>query len=90
MTTQNIEIQKGNWQDVITLGSLTLEQDKTYTIGIRGSKYGEVYIGDDTPENTAKGHLVFEETNFNFIYTGEKIWCKLGITNSQTATIVIS
>lgn len=54
MATQNIEIQKGDWQDVITLGSLTLEENKTYTIGIRGSKYSEVYIGDNTPEDTAK------------------------------------
>ena len=44
MATQNVEIFKGDWQDVITLGSLTLEENKPYTISITGSNYSQVCI----------------------------------------------
>lgn len=90
MATKNIEIEKGDWQDLITLGELTLEANKPYAISIIGSKYSEVCLDNSEPADDTKGHPIVEGTNLTFVYDNEKIWIKLGETDSQTAIVVIS
>lgn len=90
METQNVEIFKGDWQDVITLGSLTLEENKTYTVSITGSNYSQVCIASTKPASDFIGHPVAEETSFNFTYEGDSIWVKLSPLSATKATVVIS
>ena len=89
MATQNITITEGGWQDLITLGSLTLTQGDTYTITIYSNGQSEVCIADSKPEDTFRGHGILEEA-FSFIYTGDKIWVKLSKLRPNVATVVFS
>lgn len=77
MATQNITIENGGWQDLITLGSLSLTNDENYTVAIRGTFGGEVCIASSKPADGFFGHTVKSDENFGFKYvTGDKIWVK--------------
>ena len=86
MATQNIEITEQGWQDLITLGNLTLTSGDTYTIAPCGGGTYEVALANNMPTNDFQGHPVQAGTNFNFVYNGEKIWLK----GYYPATVVLS
>ena len=91
MATQNIEIQKGDWQDIITLGSLTLTDSNTYTITVLANGESEVCIADSKPIDGFKGHPTNAKINFNFTYkTDDVIWVKLNPIAADSAIVVLS
>lgn len=90
MATQNIEITKGGWQNLITLGGLTLTQGNTYTVTVRGNGTNQVCVADSKPEETFLGHPVSQDVNFSFTYNGEDIWVKLSPNRANISTVVIS
>ena len=86
MATQNITVTESGWQDLETLGSLSLTSGNTYTITACGGGIYEVALADSMPAEDFQGHPVQTGTNFNFVYNNEKIWVK----GYYPATIVIS
>ncbi len=86
METQNIEIAEQGWQDLITLGSLSLTSGSVYTIACRGAGTCEVVLADAEPESNFLGHPAKADENFNFTYDGTKIWVKC----LTPVTVVIS
>ena len=90
MATQNIEITEGGWQDLTTLGELTLTENQQYTLAIYSNGLNEVCIADSKPADDFKGHPVNNGENFGFTYTGEDIWVKLSKLRPNIATVVIS
>ena len=90
MATQNIEITQGGWQDLETLGGLTLTNGNNYTLTILSNGMNEVCISDTTPSATFKGHPVDNSENFGFTYSGEKIWVKLSTLRPNVAYVVFS
>ena len=90
METENIKITEPGWQDVATVGGVTLTNGDTYTITLIGNVGGEVCIATSTPDDGFKGHPVSENVNFSFTYvTGEKIWVKVS-PQLGNAIVVIS
>ena len=90
MATVNVTIEKGGWQDVIALGSLSLTENQVYTISVLASGVSEVCTASSKPENTFRGHEATEKDNFAFTYKNEKIWVKLSPVAESTAIVVIS
>lgn len=91
MATQNIEIQKGDWQDVITLGSLTLTEGNYYTINIYANGESQVAIADIKPADDFIGHPTSSIINFGFTYkSGDIIWVKLNELAADTAIVVLT
>lgn len=91
MATENIEIQKGDWQDVITLGSLTLTNGNYYTINVQANGESEVAIADSKPADDFVGHPTNAKINFGFTYkTGDIIWVKLNEMAAETAIVVLT
>ena len=91
MTTENIEIQKGDWQDVITLGSLTLTDGTAYTITVLANGTSQVCLADTKPADDFEGHPTNARTNFIFTYhTGDVIWVKLNEISAETAIVVLT
>ena len=86
METKNIELTVQGWQDLITLGNLTLTDGDTYTIAPCGGGIYEVALANNIPEDNFHGHPVQSGTNFNFVYNNENIW----IRGYYPAIIVIS
>lgn len=90
MATANVTVEKGSWQDVLTLGSLTLTQNQSYSISVLASGVNEVCISDTLPDESLEGHPVTKKDNFGFTYTGEGIWIRLNPMAESTAIVVIS
>ncbi len=90
MATKDITVTKGSWNDLVTLGSLSLTQGDTYTLSVLASGISEVCIADSAPENTFRGHELLEHHGFTFTYNNEKIWVKLNPLAEDTALAVIS
>ena len=91
MATQNIEIQKGDWQDVITLGSLTLTDGQLYTINIHANGENQVAIASTKPTDDFVGHPTSSTINFGFTYiSGNVIWVKLNELAADTAIVVLT
>ena len=90
MATKNIQITEGGWQDLITLGSLSLSNGTTYSVAIRGNGTSEVVLASSKPDNSFMGHPVSADVNFSFTYAGEKIWVKLSPVRSSVTTVVFS
>ena len=90
MATQNVVVEKGGWQDVLTIGSLTLTENDAYTISVKASGENEVCISDTTPYESLEGHPVTRKDNFTFTYKGEGIWVRLNPMAETTAKVVIS
>jgi len=91
MATQNIEIQKGDWQDIITLGSLTLTDGNTYCINVKANGESNVAIANSKPSDDFVGHPTTAKINFNFTYhTGDVVWIKLNEIAADTAIVVLS
>ncbi len=88
MATVEVEITQGGWQDLITLGSLSLTENEYYTLTILSNGTSHVAIGDSEPEVT--GHPVKEDENFGFTYKGEKVWVKLSNLRPNVAKVEIS
>ena len=87
MATQNITITNKGYQDLETVGDITLTANSTYTISARGAGVCEVVIADTQPTNNFLGHIAKADENFGFTYTGETIWVKCDFLPT---TIVIS
>lgn len=91
MATQNIEIQKGDWQDIITEGDLTLTDGSTYTMTVLANGESQIAISDTKPTDGFVGHPTSAKINFGFTYkTGDVIWVKLNELAADTAIVVIS
>lgn len=91
MTTVNIEIEKGDWQDINTLGSLSLTDGNTYCINVNANGESQVAIVDSKPNDDFVGHPTTAKINFNFTYhTGDTIWVKLNEIAADTAIVVLS
>lgn len=91
MATENIEIQKGDWQDIITLSSLTLTEGDYYTINVYANGESQVVIADTKPADNFRGHPTSSTINFGFTYkSGDVIWVKLNELAADTAIVVIS
>lgn len=91
MTTKNIQITTSGWQDLITLGSLSLTDGQSYTLTIESNGDNQVCIASTEPEESFKGHPVRNSVNFNFTFkTGDKIWVKLSNLRPNVATVIIS
>lgn len=91
MATQNIEITQKDWQDIITVGSLSLTDSQTYTVAIRGNNNNEIAIAAAEPADGFMGHPVGEDVNFNFTYkSGDKIWVKCLPLQAGKAIVVLS
>ena len=91
MATQNIEIAKGDWQDIITEGSLTLTDGTAYTITVLAHGTSQVCLADTKPDDDFEGHPIDARTNFIFTYhTGDVIWIKLQDVAANTATVVLT
>lgn len=91
MATQNIEIQKGDWQDVITLGGLTLVDGQLYTINVHANGESQVAIADTKPADDFIGHPTSSTINFGFTYkTGNIIWVKLNELAADTAIVILT
>ena len=90
MTTKNITVTESGWQNIVTLGDLTLTQNNTYTVTVRGNGTNQVCLADSEPEETFLGHPVSQDVNFSFTYTGEDIWVKLSPNRANISTVVIS
>ena len=86
MATQNIRITEQGWQDLATLGSITFTQDQEYTITVRGASVCEVVLASTKPDETFLGHIAKADENFNFTYTGDKVWIKCRVP----VTVVLS
>lgn len=91
MATENIEIQKGDWQDVLTLGSLTLTEGDYYTINVYANGESQVAIADTKPSDEFRGHPTSAKINFGFTYkSGDVIWVKLNELAADTAIVVLT
>lgn len=91
MATQNIQITEGGWQDLITLGNLSLSDGDYHTITFLSNGENQVCLSASEPEETLKGHPVQNSVNFGFTYhTGDKIWVKLSNLRPNTAKVVFS
>ena len=91
MATENIEIQKGDWQDVITLGGLTLTDGTAYTVTVLANGTSQVCLADAKPGDDFEGHPADARTNFIFTYhTGDVIWVKLNEISAETAIVVLT
>ena len=91
MATVNVVIENGGWQDLETLGSLTLENGKTYSVAFYHSDDNEVAIADSQPSESLRGNPVRERQNFNFTYTsGDKIWVKVGAVRLGSVLVVLT
>lgn len=90
MATENITVTAGGWQNLSTLGSLTLTENQYYTVTIYCPGENEVCLATTEPETTFKGHKALDGENFGFTYTGEDIWVKLSRVRPNTVTVVIS
>ena len=91
MATQNITIENGGWQDLITLGSLSLTNSQSYAIAIFDADDNEVCLADSKPDTSFRGNPLRERQNFTFTYTtGDKIWVKLGAVRLGAATVVLT
>ena len=91
MATVNIEIQKGDWQDLITEGSLSLEDGTNYTVTVLANGESEVCIADTKPADDFVGHPTNAKINFNFTYhTDDVIWVRLNPMAADTAIVVFS
>ena len=90
MATVNVTVSKGGWQDVLTLGSLTLTENDYYTISVLASGVNDVCISDTTPDESLRGHELTRKDNFGFTYKGEGIWVRLNPMAEDSAEVVIS
>lgn len=91
MATQNIEIAKGDWQDIITEGSLTLVDGTAYTITVLANGTSQVCLADTKPADDFEGHPTNARTSFIFTYhTGDVIWIKLQEIAADTAIVVLT
>ena len=90
MATKNIEITQNGWQDLITLGDLSLTNNNVYTLTIYSNGENQVCLSDTLPEANFKGHPVKNSEKFGFTYMGEKIWIKLSPIRPNIATVVFS
>ena len=91
MATENITIEKGDWQDIITLGSLTLTDGNYYSICVKANGESQVCLADTKPGENFEGHPTTAKINFGFTYkTGDVIWVKLNEIAADTAIVVFS
>lgn len=91
MATVNIEVQKGDWQDIITLGSLSLTDGDYYTVTVLANGESEVCIADSKPADDFVGHPTNAKINFGFTYkTDDIIWVRLNPIAADTAIVVFS
>ena len=91
MATQNIEIEKGDWQDIITIGSLELTNNQLYTMNVKANGESQVAIADSKPADDFEGHPTNAKINFNFEYkSGDVIWVKLNEIAADTAIVVLT
>lgn len=89
MTTQNTEIDKGDWQNITT--GLTLENGQTYKISVLANGESEICIADTKPVASFKGHPLSAKTIFEYTYaTSDIIWIRLSSIASDTAIVVIT
>ena len=86
MATQNIEITQRGWQDLESLGEVTLTEDQVYAMTVRGGSACEVAIADSKPEESFMGHIAKADETFNFTYKGDTVWVKCG----ENATVVLT
>ncbi|MBQ2175411.1 MAG: hypothetical protein II453_10190 [Alphaproteobacteria bacterium] len=91
MATENIEIAKGDWVDIITEGSLTLTDSQYYTINVYANGESQIAIADTKPSDGFIGHPTTARINFGFTYkTGDVIWVKLNELAADTAIVVLT
>lgn len=91
MATVNVLISQGGWQDLITLGSLSLTNNQPYSIAFYESDDNEVAIADSKPDDSLRGNPVRERQNFTFTYTtGAKIWVKAGAVRLGPALVALT
>lgn len=91
MATENIEIAKGDWVDIITEGSLTLTDSQYYTINVYANGESQIAIADTKPSDDFIGHPTTARINFGFTYkTGDVIWVKLNELAADTAIVVLT
>lgn len=91
MTTVNITVEKGDWQNIISLGSLELTEGNSYTLTVLANGESEVCIADTKPNDTFKGHPTNAKTNFTFGYkAGDIVWVRLNAIAGDTGIVVFS
>lgn len=91
MATQNIEIEKGEWQNIITLGELTLTNGQTYKISVLANGESQICIADNKPEDSFVGHPLDSKSIFEYTYaTDDVIWIKLNSMASAKAIVVLT
>lgn len=91
MTTENIEIAKGDWEDIISEGSLTLTNGQLYCINVKANGDSQIAIASSKPVAGFEGHPTTAKINFNFTFhTGDKIWVKLSELAADTAIVVLT
>ena len=90
MATVNIEIQKGGWLNLETVGSLTLTNNQVYSMCFRGNNQNEVAIAESEPAAGFMGHPVGEDINFTFTYTGDSVWVKCEPLQAGKAIVVLT
>ena len=90
MKTKNVIVTSAGWQDVETLGSLTFENNSTYSVSIIGNSRCEVCLSDTTPANTLKGHPLKADDSFTFTYSGYGLWVKKSGFDNTSITVVVS
>lgn len=91
MATENIEIAKGDWQDIITEGSLTLTNGQYYTITVYANGESQVAISDTKPADGFMGHPTNAKINFGFTYkSGDVVWVKLNELAADTAIVILT
>lgn len=90
MATKNITISNDGWQDLETLGELSLVANDSYTIEVKDNGECEVCIATSQPQNTFRGHTVKENISFTFTYKSEGVWIKPSPFIGSDITVVIS
>lgn len=91
MATENIEIAKGDWVDIISTGSLTLTNGNVYTINVQANGESQIAIAGSKPAAGFVGHPTNARINFGFTFhTGDKIWVKLSELAADTAIVVLT
>lgn len=91
MATVNIEIENGEWQDIITLGELTLTNGQTYKISVSANGESQICIADNKPEDSFVGHPLDSKSIFEYTYaTDDVIWVKLNSIASAKAIVVLT
>ena len=90
MATENIEITQTGWQNLETVGGITLTNNQVYCICFRGNNENEIAVSDSTPAESLMGHPVGENVNFNFTYTGSDVWVKCQPLQAGKAYVILT